>query len=246
MTLAGAPDWQTQQASAITPVGTLAVNTSTSQSLDVTAGILPYHAALQIYWIASLASVGEAVQVGVNATLNSASFLPSTLIGDGDMTICSVPGRYVTDNAGNTLTVTAAVPSGGAKPLQGTLLVFAISDLAVVQTKTSASLVGFGNTATASCPTLSTVTLLAAPISGQYYRLKMVALLGPSTAPTANASVAINPLTFLGSLLPLRADGTGHQAVQLPLDLQWSDGLQIANNTNGTYTGYVAYETWNG
>lgn len=246
MTLAGAPDYQNQAASTLTPLGSFAVNTSTSQSFNVTAGILPYHDALQIYWVASLASAGEGVQVGVNASIGSVAFLPSTIIPDGLMTICSMPGRYITDNAGNVLTVTAAVPSGGASPLQGTLIVFAVSDLAVTQIKTSATLIGIGANAALGVGAGGSGVLLAPPIAGTYYRIKSLAMLGAAAAPGAGSALVINATSSGVALLASRTTGSANQVDREPFDLEWSDGLTVVSNATTGWSFYVAYEVWNG
>lgn len=244
MTGVGFPDGTLRQASSVDFLGAQAINTNGTQNIDITALILPSHVGLLFVWVASLAYLGGGVVVSVDASLNSVRLVPATLIGDGGETTEPFPGIYITDNAGNTCTLNVSLPAGTPGPALGNLLVFGVNATPLSIPSIRQSQIGRGKTTGAvTVAATSTVTVLAAPAAGTYYRIKLMSW----RSNTGGAS--IQPILFIalgtGAVLgPTEITTAGGLFVNIACDFEWEDGIQVLNNSSTGISVAIVYELW--
>lgn len=226
----------------VQPVTNLFIGTP--QSFDLTSLIQPNYQTFTIFWVAALASAGAPISVLISSSFNSVTFLGPTRIGDGNFTVGAVPGAYLAADPSVTFTLTASAPTGGASPIGGTLIVFASTAPPAQIGVVRGDLIGFGQVANVSVPGTGAATILAAPPTDRYYRIKTVWAEAPNPGVSAGASLAVQRLSDLAPFLGFRADGTATQNLNFPMDVAWFDGLRGANNAASAWSMGVVYEVW--
>lgn len=240
---AGFPDFTQKGASPLDFLGALAVNTNGGQPFDITSLITPSHNGLLFVWVAALAYLGSGVYVEVDASLNIAALVPASLIPDGGEFIAPFPGVYITENAGNTCTVSVNIPFGVPGPALGNLLVFGINATPLTVPAIRRAQIGRGDTATGTIVAGATTTVLPAPDAGTYYRIKMLSW-SLNVAPAAAAKVQFLQTGTGRSVWspPVAVAASQHNEIALDLEADW--GIQVQNLTSVNVPVIIAYELW--
>lgn len=247
MSVAGSPDFGGQVAQPLTDMLLQAVPSMTGgvgQTFDLTAAVAPWHQSVVVYWIpaAGVSNLNQ-YSLSLQSSLNSVQWGPTTGLTGGGFATFPMPGAYVTDNAGNTLTVTLTWLSGTG-PVTGTLLVFAYGAPPIVNVRTPENLYGTGmTTGSTTIGAGLTSGAVAVPPVGYYTRIKALSARSPATP------AAVSLLQFLDAQTGLafyyqEVAAVATAGLSLALDWKAEAGVQFVNGTSVTFTFTVAYELW--
>lgn len=244
MTIAGSPDWQRQAVGTATPIATIAVNTAGAQTTDITALLLPYHCALQLFWAASAGGGGGPVLVEVVTGSGVITPLDFTQIQDGGAVVTPLAARVITDNAAETLLVTAGPVVGGPSPVVGTLLVYAYSvpPLVVVTRRLNFEGLGFSS-GSVSVLAGATTPVLPVPPTGTYWRVKYMSY-HFLAAPVASSRAQFQGTGSGTAITFNRFQALADAGLDVPVDFQWNDGISLQNNTAQTAAAVIVAELW--
>lgn len=244
MTFTGAPDFQSQNALTVTEVASLAVDIVGLTAFDITAAIQPYHQLLLIFWDAAFIDAGASIVLQVGMSLNGTSFRGKTLVGDGNYLVVPFSGQLITENAGNTLSVNAQPPDGGPAHITGTLTVLAFTTMPFVipitTLDTQPSVAGATNVSVASG---GTSTILPAPPTGEYYRVKMIGMTTGAALPAAGGAVTVREIGSTGGWWQLRTTGAA-QSDNTPCDIITTVGLEAVNAASAAVFVRAVAEAW--
>lgn len=240
--LLGTADWQDQPGGPIAPLGQFAVNTSTNQSFNLESLILPTHGEIWVFWIAALASVGAGMDVTLSSDLNSVVFGQRSTLFDGANVNWAIPASYITENAAQ-LILTATVPPASATPVQGTLVVFALSRSPLVTVTQRLEYRGIGKSADTSTAAGGTNTPLPGANPGYYHRVRGLSVRVTGT-PAAAGTIVYRLVTDATSIVVVRVGVVADFWAFIPLDFSTIQGIQCTNNLSVACGSTFAWEDW--
>lgn len=244
MTIGGNLDYGGQAAQSARFLAALAVDTVGSQSFDISSLIGPQDQALLVYWVATAPFTG--LPCGVIAQTNAPPvfFSGHTQLADGGQAVMPFQGAVMLYpvNIGGTIIVDNIGP--GAIHIVGTLFVSAIvgPPYTIPVTRRPYIGQGLGNgqvTALAS----SVTTILAAPSSGLYYRIKAITISSIAAPASANRVQLRDTATHTVFYVFVVT------AVANFYDKWWTDyemdaGIEVNNPIASGLVFTVAYELW--
>lgn len=242
-TIGGAADFQTPVGESLQLLVAQPINFGLPSSFDLTPQSLPNVQGLLFVWQADVTQVGNGILIDV--TVGSALRIqPTTLIPDQGQVIVPLPLGIVTGVTGSTCLVGTTRVTGAPSPLIGTLFVFGMMSNPVALTSTRLSLIGRGNTTGAvAVANAATTTVLAAPASGTYYRIRAVSVV-PAVAPTSTFRWDLQRLTDHLSVLSGTITATLSGNVPFGVDLENETGLELHNLSSVILNCVIAYELW--
>jgi hypothetical protein len=237
-------DWQSQTAQTLRLIDTGHVVANPTDTQDITALVGPNAQGLVFFWVAALASVGQGITLQVVAQPDDVTFNTLAAIPDGGTLTVPFYGSIFRQGTGATAAVNVSTLTGDPTPLTGTLYTFEATGPVTVIPTIRRDVIGRG---VASGPlnigAAATGTLIAAPPSGSYYRLKMVTIRS-SAALAAVAPAQVQQLTSGTAFAQVEFTTATGQTFILPFDLQMDDGVKIQNQTSVTIVATAAYEIW--
>ena len=244
MTLAGAPDFQTQNAPTFTPLGNLAINGAAPVTLDVGPVVFPYHQALMFYWVASPISAGSPILASCTLGLSSLPIAQPTNIADGGSTQFALPGALIVNNS--TTCVVQIQPSPlGVSPVTGSLFIFGLTVNPLSIPVVRREYIGLGHAVGNVNIALGTTgTVLPAAPSGSYYRIKHLSARANGAAPAAAALNAWTDLSLGTQLSYYRTQGLVNEVDDTEVDVECFGGLSYNNGSTSAFRCSVWYELW--
>jgi len=242
LTLIGAPDFQQQFAQTYTPIGRVDINGAGHQTLDIAPNLMPYHQAIQLYWVASLVSAGSPVAVSVTLGLSSLPVVQQTNIADGANMVAALPGSLVTTQ-GTSCVVDVSPSPLGVSPVTGSVFIFGITAPPLAIPAKRLEYIGLGINAGAPVAAGLTVTALAAPPAGTYYRIKCLSCRF-SGAPAIGTALIWRRTSDSTLVVGHSGNGADASFIASGLDVEWSDGLDFQNGSAVASTAIVCAERW--
>lgn len=239
----GFPDFNVKASPGLDLIGTFNINTGGTQSIDISALVQPSHEGVIMYWVASLASLGQGILVQIGASFNSLGVTEQTRIFDGGTYIDNIPGALLTSVSGNITTLLVNIVPGDPAPVTGVLMVLGINGSPLIVNGTRHSQIGHGQSSgTHGAGAGAIATILAAPAPGFYYRLKMITW-GWGTPAAAHANFFVEDLGGV-QLLHGVVSTVADQQFFVPMDIEWDGGVRFNNASTITINGTVLYELW--
>lgn len=229
MGVPGALDWQRQTAQTLRLIDTAALTITTPQAVNVTSLVGPNAQGLVLFWVASLASTGQGVVVQVEDQLNGVSFNTPANLPDGGTLTVPFYGSIFLQGGGHVAQINVSRLVGDPSPLNGTLYVFEATAPVTVIPTIRRDQIGFGvSSGQVTIGASSTTTLLAAPPTGSYYRLKFFTFTTIAAPASANR-VQVKGLTSGSILFDFVVTATANQMFTCSLDWQTDDGVSVTN-----------------
>lgn len=245
MTLPDAPDFQGQTAQTLAFIEAIPVNTSGTQTVDITALVQPNFQGLVFFWVASFASAGEPIEVQAAGSTPNVTFNDPSFLADGGTLSVPFYGAIFVGIPGNVAIVQASLLSGQPAPVTGTLYVFGTTAPVTVIPVKRLRFIGTGGSAgPTNVTTGATTTMVADPLPGQYYRIKLLTWRS-ATAPAAAAAIKwlLHGTAF--SYAETECTVVAGQYAAIPCDLVTQKGVDLQNLASNTIVGAVFYEVWN-
>lgn len=244
MGVPGALDWQAQIAQTLRLIKTATPTITTPQSIDITSVVGPNAQGLTMFWVAALANTGQACAVQVGDGLNDVAFNSLAELPDGGVLTVPFFGSIFTLGGGHTATVTVQRLSGDPSPLNGTLYIFENTAPVTVIPTTRRDQIGQGQTTgQVNIAGSSTQTLLAAPPTGMYYRIKGI---GWTTvaAPASTNRVQVQRLSSGDTLFSFVVTAVANQTINNFFDIELDEGIKVNNAVTSTLPMTCMYELW--
>jgi len=243
MTLAGAPDFQSQQAPTFTSLGTLTINGAAPVTLDVGPLIQPNHQGIMLVWVAALASAGSPILADITLGLSSLPIMDPTDIGDGNNVIAAIMGSLVTDNATTCVVEIQPSPSG-VSPVTGSVFIFGITNPPLVIPTIRRAYIGSGTArGNVIVAAGTTVTVVPAAPTGKYNRIKSLYWRSNGVG-TANRLLSWNDLGSGSSFAFDHSTGTNISTGGLTLDMENLNGVSFTNGDTTEYRVTAGWELW--
>jgi len=244
VTLGGALDFQGNAAQSQRYLGAFAINTSTSQNIDITALIGPNDQAVVCVWAASGLFLTNAVEVDlVGASLPGGS-ITSHQLGDGQTVTMPFVCAVIPNTVGATLGLTVSPGTGTTPPATGTLHVLAQTAPPTVTATIRSDLYGAG--ATTSLVTVNagaTTTVLGLPSAGTFYRIKLLSW-ALVVAPAAAVALSWQLISTSATLFRTALAAAASQQSNIAIDLALNDGIKFVNPSSLNIPCSIAYEVW--
>lgn len=244
MTLPGNIDYQGQSAQSVRFLGGLAVDTVGSQAIDISNLIAPSDQALLFYWVAVAPFTGLPLGVLCKTNAPPIFFTGETQIPDGGQAIMPFQGQMVLNPVNIGATVLVDNIAGGGLHVAGTLFAFALTAPAYVLPITKGVLIGQGQTTgNIGCAAASITTVLATPLAGQYYRIKLLTF-RLTAAPAAAANITWQTLLTAALMTQFICTVAASQSQTIAMDMEWHDGIRLNNGSNVLIGATILYELW--
>lgn len=244
MTIGGNLDYGGQAAQSARFLTALAVDTVGAQTFDISSLIGPQDQALLVYWVASLGFTGLPCGVIAETVSPQVFFSGHTQLADGGQAILPYQGAvelYPTDIGGQ-IVVDNIGP--GAIHIVGTLFVSAIVGPPYTIPIIRRPYIGAGSTTgQVTIGASSTGTLLAAPSSGTYYRIKSITFTSVAAPASANR-VQFRRLTTHDVLWNAIITTAANQQFQWFMDQELDDGIEVVNPIASGLPITCTFETW--
>lgn len=243
MTLAGAPDWQQQNAPTFTLLGTIAFNGGAQQTVDVTAALLPHHTGVWLYWVQGAGTLDPFINVAVGVAAGDTTLVDFTTLFSGQEVQAPLPGSFPVDT-GQSVIVSAKPRDTAGTPVKGTVFVFGVTQLPVANYQARFHDIGvMDGTGAVTVNAGATTTVLPAATTGTYNRVKMLGYNHVAAGAAVARMTWINGnsgLAFAQAIDPAVAN----------TDRQWSvdfavrGAIALTNGLSVAVLAEIAYEVW--
>lgn len=242
--LPGSPDFQQQVSGSMVFLQTVSVNLAPGASMfpDITAAVQPNFQSLAFLWDPS-SNIADVLACSYQVTGNFPHH--ENFITALPMAITQMPfiGAALVNVPALSLQLDLFNPNAGN--VTGSLYVFGVTAPAFVTPIRISEYEGLGTTTgLVSVGAGATVTILAAPAVGKYYRLKGINYRAGGAAPAANLPITFKALSSGAELCVYASKGTANEADRFPCDIAWVDGVSMTNSTGVAILGVVMYEIW--
>lgn len=242
--LGGAPDFQAQTAQSLRLIKIIDVDTFGSQNVDLSDLIAPNDQALLCYWVGASGFGGLPCGVIAQTIAPPIFFTGHTQVADQGQALLPFAGNLTTTGAGTGAQLIIDNIGPGAIHILGTMYVFGVTTLPLIIPVVRRFYIGEGRSSGAvNVLTANTTTILAAPSSGLYYRIKCLSV-RIAAAPAASARISWNGGAAVAAFVEHQCTVVAGQTFNVAMDWETESLISLTNNTSVTISGCIAYELW--